>query len=148
VFDDERLHRYTGGAPATADQLRDRFGRQVTGTSPDGSEIWLNWMLRRRDTGDLVGTVQATVRRSAGGLGNGERVAEVAWVVAVGQQHHGYAREAAAAMTAELRRRGVHRFLAHIHPDHEASVRVARFLGLRPTDIRVDGEIRWVTGPR
>ena len=91
-------------------------------------------MLRLRGTGQLVGTVQATVTEDA---------AELAWVVAADQQGKGFAREAAAAMTAWLRQHGVRRFIAHIHPDHEASIQVARALGLSPTDVRVDGEIRW-----
>ena len=53
---------------------------------------------------------------------------------------------AAAAVIAALRRRGVHRFMAHIHPGHEASIGVARSLGMSPTNIQVDGEIRWA-GP-
>ena len=134
AFGDQRLHRYTGGSPATEQQLRARYARQVAGAPPDGSQVWLNWMLRLRGTGQLVGTVQATVTGDA---------AVVAWVVAADQQGKGFASEAAAAMTAWLRQHGVRRVVAHIHPDHEASVRVARALGLSPTDVRIDGEIRW-----
>jgi hypothetical protein len=38
------------------------------------------------------------------------------------------------------------RFTAHIHPDHVASIGVARTLGLSPTSTVVDGEVRWATG--
>jgi RimJ/RimL family protein N-acetyltransferase len=137
AFDDERLHRFTGGTPATEAELRERYGRQVVGHSPDGSETWLNWMLRRRDTGELVGTVQATVRDGR---------ADLAWVVAGPHQGQGYAREAAQAMATWLREDGVHRLTAHIHPDHAASAGVARALGLSPTGTVVDGEIRWTGG--
>ena len=34
-------------------------------------------------------------------------------------------------------------FTAHIHPGHEASMGVARHVGLRPTDIIEGGERRW-----
>ena len=44
---------------------------------------------------------------------------------------------------AGLRARGVERALAHIHPHHVASQRIARHLGLAPTDTVVDGEVRW-----
>jgi len=94
-------------------------------------------MLRRRDTGELVGTVQATVTGTA---------ADLAWVVAVPHQGQGYAREAALAVRTELTRTGVATFTAHIHPDHGASAGVARALGLTPTDTVVDGEIRWTDG--
>jgi len=137
MFDDGRLHGFTGGRPATERELRDRYTRQVGGHSPDGSETWLNWMLRRRDTGELVGTVQATVTGVA---------AELAWVVAVPHQRSGYAREATIAVRDLLPDAGVSRFTACIHPDHTASAGVARALGLSPTDTVVDGEIRWTDG--
>jgi RimJ/RimL family protein N-acetyltransferase len=109
----------------------------VGGHSPDGGQAWLNWMLRRRDTGELVGTVQATVTEAA---------ADLAWVVAVPHQRKGHAREAALAVQKLLRDAGVSRFTAHIHPDHIASAGVARALGLAPTGTVVDGEIRWADG--
>jgi RimJ/RimL family protein N-acetyltransferase len=51
-------------------------------------------------------------------------------------QGHGSAAEAA---------REVHEVVAHIHPDHAASARVARRAGLQPTGDRVDGEMVWRT---
>jgi RimJ/RimL family protein N-acetyltransferase len=91
-------------------------------------------MLRRRDTGALVGTVQATVS---------DGTAELAWIVAVPHQGRGYAREAALAVRDALRATGVVRFVAHVHPDHAASAAVARGLGLSSTGTVVDGEIEW-----
>ena len=116
------------------DELRDRYARQIGERSPDGAEVWLNWMVRRRDTGELIGTVQATVNGVA---------AELAWVIAVHHQRRGYAREAAGAVQGRLRDDGVTRFSAHIHPEHAASAGVARAIGLAPTGTVVDGEIRW-----
>jgi RimJ/RimL family protein N-acetyltransferase len=142
VFADARLHRYIGGAPAGEQQLRRRYARQVAGRSADGRELWLTWMVRHRASGALVGTVQATVRPRPRGGG----VAELAWTVATQQQHRGYAREAAGAMVGWLRSCGVDRFVAHVHPEHRASIGVARALGLTPTATVVDGEIRWAGG--
>src|SRR3954449_683693 len=116
VFDDERLHRYIGGAPAGEEELRQRYAQQVAGRSSDGRELWLNWMVRHRASGALVGTVQATVRHRPRGGG----MAELAWTVATPHQHRGYAREAAAAMVGWLRHCGVDRFVAHVHPEHRA----------------------------
>jgi RimJ/RimL family protein N-acetyltransferase len=53
--------------------------------------------------------------------------------------------EAAAGMLTWLRVRGVDRFTAHIHPEHEASMTVAGRLGLSATDVVNDGETRWVS---
>jgi RimJ/RimL family protein N-acetyltransferase len=137
AFADERLHAFTGGRPATEEELRRRYAVQVAGRSPDGTQAWLNWMLRERATGALVGTVQATV------AGDG---AELAWVIAVPHQGRGFAREAARATADWLRGRGIARFTAHVHPDHAASAGVARALGLAPTGTVVDGEVRWTAG--
>jgi len=138
AFDDVALHAFTGGRPASVEELRARYARQVAGHSPDGSEGWLNWLLRRRADGRLVGTVQATLHREPVGL-----VAELAWVVATAAQGQGLAREAATAMAGWLRAQGAHRFMASVHPDHRASIGVARALGLQPTDTVVDGEVCW-----
>jgi len=149
VFDDVALHAFMGGAPASAEQLRKRYRQQAVGHSPDGSEAWVNWLLRRHDSGELIGTVQATVSPAAPRAdAAGEPCsAEVAWVIAGPHQGRGFACEAAIAMAAWLRRSGVTTILAHIHPEHGASVGVARALGLRRTAVVVDGEERWGDGP-
>ena len=138
LLDDVGLHAYTGGEPASLADLRERYRRQATGRSPDGKQRWLNWVVRRRVDKRAIGTVQATVTREAGGS-----VAEVAWVIATPYQAQGYAREAAGTMVAWLRKQGVGAVVAHVHPDHHASQRVACALGLTATSTVVDGEIRW-----
>jgi len=138
ALQDERLHEFTGGRPATAAELRARYARLASGRSPDGSQGWLNWVVRHRGSGTAVGTVQATLWR------NGELTAEIAWVIATAHQGRGYAKEAAAAMVDWLGGQGVLGFVAQIHPDHAASGAVARNLGLSPSDAVEDGEVRWV----
>lgn len=138
MLDDPSLHAFIGGHPASEPELRSRYERQGVGRSPDGSEGWLNWVVRRSDDGSAVGTVQATVRAELGGLS-----ADVAWMIASGQQRRGYATEAARAMVAWLREHGVDEVVAYVHPEHCASQRVARALGLAPQDTIVDGEVRW-----
>jgi RimJ/RimL family protein N-acetyltransferase len=138
VLADEALHQFIGGRPESVDELRTRYRRQARGVSDDGDEQWFNWVLRRRDTGALAGTVQATVQR------DGDQVtAEVAWVVGIDHQGQGLAREAAVAMALWLRTQGATVLVAHVHPDHAASAGVARAVGLQPTDVVEDNEIRW-----
>lgn len=134
ALDDPSLHEFIGGHPATEAELRDRYERQSAGASPDGTQAWLNWVVRVRATGAPAGTVQATVTGDA---------AELAWVIAI--QRRGYAAEATAAMATWLRAGGVRTLTAHIHPDHTASARVATRLGLHPTDTVEDGETLWIT---
>ena len=85
-----------------------------------------------------VGTTQATVTEP-----DGVSTAEVAWVVARPHQGKGYAVESARAMVQWLREQGVEVVVAHVHPEHQASMAVARAIGLAPTDEVVDGEVRW-----
>ena len=141
ALDDVELHRYIGGRPASVDALWQRYQWQSVGRSPDGSEGWLNWVVRDRRSGTAVGTVQATLSRDDGRL-----AAELAWVVATAHQRRGYAAEAAAGMAGWLRGQGIEHFVAHVHPEHRASQRVAARIGLAPTGMEVEGEIRW-TGP-
>jgi RimJ/RimL family protein N-acetyltransferase len=129
VLADPRLHEFIGGTPATAQQLRTRYERLVA-----GPPNWRNWVIRLRADGCLVGYVQATID---------EGVAEIAWVVGVPWQGRGLAGEAAKALVAWCAEHEIERVVAHIRPDHVASQAVAASAGLRPTDARQDGEVRW-----
>jgi len=144
AWSDVSLYQFTGGAPATERQLRARYSRQVVGHSPDGTQGWLNWMLRRHDNGEIIGTVQATVTRTATGRMN----AELAWVIATNHQRQHLAGEAAATVIAWLHQVGIDDLTAHIHTDHLVSAGVAHHLGLRPTTVIVDGEVEWRSGTR
>ncbi len=136
VLASSELYRYTGGSPPTVEELKRLYEFQVSG-SPRGGEWWLNWVIRA--DGDACGYVQATVI---------ERVADIAWVVGIGWQGRGYAKEAAAGMVDWLARNGVASLSADIHPQHVASQRVAAALGLEPTDEFIEGERRWVGGAK
>jgi RimJ/RimL family protein N-acetyltransferase len=127
-------------------ELRARYERQATGRSPDGVESWLNWIVRRRDDGRAIGFVQAAI--STDPPPPAPVTAVLAWVLGVRFQGDGYAREAAGAVAGWLAGIGVQRLVAYIHPDHAASIAVARALGLQPTRERVDVEVVWerVTG--
>ena len=133
VLDDERLHEFIGGRPATVSELRARYERLVAG-SPNPEETWLNWVVRRRSDGQPVGTVQATLS---------EGTAQIAWVIGTEWQSRGFASEAAQTLAGWLRGQGVDRIEAHVHPDHVASARVAARAGLVLTDEVVDGEQVW-----
>ncbi|MFJ6233031.1 GNAT family N-acetyltransferase [Streptomyces griseus] len=138
VLADPALYVFTGGGPPDAAALRSRYERQCAG-SPDPGERWWNWVLRVRADGRLAGYVQATVR--------GPR-AEIAWVIGTPWQGRGYASEAAQGLAAHLvAAGGVRELLAHVHPDHAASERVAKAAGHRPTGERADGERRWTGNP-
>jgi 3-oxoadipate enol-lactonase len=135
VLADAGLHRFTGGSPPTLAELEGRYARHAAG-SGDPDEEWHTWVVRSGDGGPAVGYVQATVRPAQG-------VAELAWVVGSPWQGRGVARQAASLVLADLASRGLERVVAHIHPDHTASQRVAAAVGLQPTERVVDGETEW-----
>jgi RimJ/RimL family protein N-acetyltransferase len=136
VLADERLYRFIGGLPPTLDGLRDRYARLVGGRSPDKTEAWHNWIVRRREDGRAVGTVQATIRPDG-------RTADIAWVIGLPWQGSGYASEAAIELVRWLRTQDVGTITARIHPDHLPSAAVAQRAGLRATDEIDDGERVW-----
>ncbi|MGH2858590.1 MAG: GNAT family N-acetyltransferase [Solirubrobacteraceae bacterium] len=138
VLGDAALYRYIGGRPPDAAEVHARVARQLAGRAPDGHERWLNWTVRERRRGRVVGTVQATVTRE-----HGCQIAELAWVIGVAHQRQGFASEAAGLVAVWLRSLDVRLLRAHIHPDHDASNAVARAIGLTPTDVIKDGERCW-----
>jgi RimJ/RimL family protein N-acetyltransferase len=138
VLGDLRLHEFIGGNPLGAPELRAQYRRWAAG-SADPGEIWLNWAVRLRESGDAIGTVQATVTRRAGR----PPVAEVAWVIGMPWQGQGYAAESAGALVDWLTGAGVAEITACIHPWHRASERVAERTGFKLTGDTVDGERVW-----
>ena len=138
VLAEPSLYDYTGGNAPSLELLADRYAAQTVGHSDDGSQWWLNWVVIQRDAGKPVGFVQATVEYDSGRL-----VADIAWLISPRWQGQGIASEATRAMAAWLRLNGVNHFTARIHPDHEASMRVARNQVLYATSSKKDGETRW-----
>ncbi|MGC5628691.1 GNAT family N-acetyltransferase [Georgenia sp. Z1344] len=141
VLADPGLYEFTGGEPPSADELRRRYTAQVRGGPADGSEVWLNRVVLVGPEREPAGYVQATITDDGA-------TAEIAWVIGAPWQRRGYAGHAAQLLVAELAERGVTALVAHVHPDHHASARIAERLGLTRTDVVVDGEIRWEGAPR
>ena len=71
VLDDAALHEFTGGSPLAPAALATRYARLAERRSPDGRQLWGNWVMRVRGTGLAVGTVQVTL--PAGGKAFGEQ---------------------------------------------------------------------------
>ncbi len=136
VLDDLRLHEFIGGRPLGVEELRGRYQRQVVGQAPGGQQQWLNWVVRELGQRRAIGVVQATVTSSLSR-------AELGWTIGIDSQGCGYAQESAAAIAAWLTRQGVQMLVAHIHPGHVASEKVAHALGLRATGETVGDEVRW-----
>lgn len=136
VLADPALYAFTGGQPPTEYDLEKRFAIKAPGQSPSGAEIWLNYIVTLGPEQIAVGYVQATIQA-------GSKTAEVAWVIGTQWQGRGIATGAMTQFLDVLRDRRITELIAHIHPDHAASQRVAERLGMMRTGEIVDGEESW-----
>ncbi|OYW24561.1 MAG: hypothetical protein B7Z55_01825, partial [Planctomycetales bacterium 12-60-4] len=106
VLSDPAIYEFENAPPSSAIWLAERFARLETRLSPDGSEQWLNWVVRL-PSNDLAGFVQATVASPG--------MATVACVLASRHWRQGIGRCAMLAMFDELGSAyGVHTLLAVI----------------------------------
>src|SRR6266508_2704621 len=64
VLSDPAIYEYENQPPPSCEWLRERFARLESRRSADGSEQWLNWVIRL-PTSELAGYVQATVHADA-----------------------------------------------------------------------------------
>lgn len=138
VLADASLYEYTGGEAPSLEQLQRRYAAQAVGHSENQLQGWFNWVVRPINGGVPMGFVQATLERKAS-----EMVASIAWVISPIHQGHGVASEATKAMALWLQVKGVNSLQAFVHPDHHASMGVARNQGLHPTPVTDGIEVRW-----
>lgn len=136
VLADPSLHQFTGGEPPSRDELARRYAVQARGISPDGTERWVNSIVLLGEAEVPIGYVQATIPVDGD-------TAEIAWVIGRAWQGDGHASRAARLFVEDLAHQGIRCIVAHIHPDHSASQRIASRLGMGPATVVVDGEVRW-----
>jgi RimJ/RimL family protein N-acetyltransferase len=114
-------------------ELRDRFAAWETRRSPDGDELWLNWIVR--GDGRALGWVQATVSG---------RSASVAYALLPAERGAGLASDAVRALVRWLRERlSVTVVTAEIDDANAASVRVAVAAGFERTIRRAGDDFVW-----
>ncbi|MEQ1686212.1 MAG: GNAT family N-acetyltransferase [Burkholderiaceae bacterium] len=124
VLGDPALYRYLDHpAPPSVEHLREVYAGVEKRLSPDGSQVWLNWVVRRAGEPPL-GYVQATLLMN-----------HTAWVGYVFSARHwgrGHATQAGRAMLEHLSiEHGVHRFLASVEAGNLRSIRLLERLGFR-----------------
>lgn len=104
ILNDPALYAFENEPPASLEWLYARFQKLESRRSADGSEQWLNWVIRLTDT-SLIGYVQATILPDS--------TAGIAYVLASAFWGKGLASEAVLTMCDELAARyGVRRFSA------------------------------------
>jgi [ribosomal protein S5]-alanine N-acetyltransferase len=123
VLSEPELYRYLDyGPPPSPEHLRDVYEQLEARVAPDGSQLWLNWVLRPHGS-KPTGFVQATVAGAD---------AWVAYVLARESWGRGLASEATQTVIDHLRSAcGVKRFLATTEALNARSVRLLLRLGFR-----------------
>ena len=126
---DPAIYQYLDySPPASVEYLRGVYARLEARKSPDGSELWLNWVIHPRDL-PPVGYVQATVASN--------RTAHVAYVLASRYWGHGHAQRAMQAMLDHLAAAyDVDRCLATVEVENQRSVCLLERLNFSPAAAR------------
>lgn len=126
VLSDPAIYLHENQPPPSVDGLRERYRRLETRRSGDGTQQWLNWVIRLPG-GELIGYVQATVKADGS--------AGIAYELASAHWGRGLARRAVEAMIGELlRRHGVSRLVAVAKATNARSIGLLQRLGFVPAD--------------
>ena len=121
VLSDPAIYEFENSPPESAAWLADRFKKLEARISPDGTEQWLNWVIRL-PTGALAGYVQATVMR--------DRTAHVAYELASRFWRRGIGSAAVNGLLNELALTyGVCNFVATLKERNYRSLALLRSLG-------------------
>ena len=122
VLSDPDLYRYLDyPPPPSIEHLRGVYASVQARMSPNGAQLWLNWIVRLPDQ-PPIGYVQATVAPNQG-----------AWLGYLFSKEHwgkGYATQATRAVLDHLASAyGVTRFLATVEAQNHRSIRLLERLG-------------------
>lgn len=136
ILSDPELYLFTGDLPPRSEEiLYRRYKWLEDRKSPDGTELWLNWMIKSLTDSEAIGYMQATVMPDC---------TYVAWVIGLKWQSKGYATEATKAVIDWLSTNGCTNIRSCIHPHHIASQRVAEKIGMKKSDEMIDNENIWI----
>jgi RimJ/RimL family protein N-acetyltransferase len=123
LFRDPELHTFVPFEPLTLEKQGERCARWSKRRSPDGKEIWLNWVARDRSSQQTIGHFQAGVTQ--------EGVASIGYLVGRAHQRQGFSTEALQAVFTYLKDTlGVREVKAWADTRNSASHRLAAKLGM------------------
>ena len=132
VLGDPAIYEFENAPPSSEAWLAERFAKLETRTSADGTERWLNWVVRLPG-GELAGYTQATVLPSG--------VAFVAYELASRFWRQGLGSCAVRATIAELAEAyGVHTVLAVLKARNFRSLALLGHLGFSPASPELNAQ--------
>lgn len=122
--------------PRSVEALRDRYTALARRRSPDGAEIWLNWVVRALPEKRYAGYVQATIAEGGSAF--------IAYVFFADFWGKGYARDAVQSMIEYLAAsHNCHEFRASVDERNHRSIALLEYSGFvriavrkTPTPIR------------
>ena len=124
VLSDAAIYEFENEAPPSQQWLAQRYERLESRRSADGTEKWLNWVIRLPG-GNLAGYVQATILQSG--------LSYVAYELGSRYWRQGIGSSAVCAMLEELHSEyGVHTFVAVLKAANFRSEALLRNLGFTP----------------
>jgi RimJ/RimL family protein N-acetyltransferase len=137
VLSDPAIYEFENAPPVTEDWLTNRYERLESRGPNDGSEQWLNWVIRLRD-GKLAGYVQATVLP--------DHISYVAYELNSQYWRQGFGSSAVEAVLQELQEQyGVKLLVAVLKAKNYRSDGLLRKLGFGPAS--TDQEARYREEP-
>jgi RimJ/RimL family protein N-acetyltransferase len=129
ILSEARMYRFVPQEPpATLAILARRFALLEARRSPDGTEAWLNWVLRSKSDGMCLGCVQVTIRRDGR--------AQLAYELGVPYWGRGFATEACSRVIKALFDGGISEVWAELDTRNVASLRLLERLGFRRGALR------------
>ena len=124
LLQDPAIYEHENEPPESLEWLRARFRKLESRASPDGSQKWLNWVIRL-PSGELAGYVQASVYQDGR--------AAIAYVLASRHWGRGLATAAVEAMVRELRtQHGVRTLSAVLKKTNTRSMRLLERMKFNP----------------
>jgi RimJ/RimL family protein N-acetyltransferase len=121
VLSDPALYEYENQAPLSAQGLRERFLALEARQSRDGSQQWLNWVIKL-PTSELIGYVQATIYA--------DRSTAIAYELHSAYWGRGLASLAVSAVMSHLADKyRIRNFFAVLKKENQRSMRLLQRLG-------------------
>ena len=120
---DSDIYTYIPEDPPSAEALQRKYTFLENGRSPDGDELWLNWVAFLRDSMTPAGTFQATMPKQTPG--------SFAYIIFPAFWRQGYAREMTSCVISHLfQTYDTPSLFAEIDTRNLGSIRLVESLGL------------------
>ena len=121
-LNDSLIYKYIPDEPLTREALHARYAVLERGRSPDGRELWLNWVAFSNDTNAPIGTVQATLAKDG--------FASIAYIIFPAFWRKGFGREMVSCIVTYLfEQHKITSLIAEIDTRNSSSIKLVESLG-------------------